>query len=218
MSTIQAVVFDLDGTLVDTSEFIIQAYEYAIGLHGYEVPSRARIAAQVGKKLEDAYATLLPGVRTDAIIADHALFQSGHVDLIKGFADSRQTIERLRAGGVKCAIWTSRRRYIDESLQVADLDNEIFDQIVSATDVVHGKPNPEGLFVTLKALGVAPEVTILVGDAAVDIEAGHRAGVAATVGIPHGFGTRAELEAAQADYIIDSLMEIPAILDTIEDK
>jgi phosphoglycolate phosphatase-like HAD superfamily hydrolase len=81
--------------------------------------------------------------------------------------------------------------------------------------VKRGKPHPEGLDRLLERLSVKPDQTIMVGDAAPDIQAGRAAGVAATIGVTHGFGTHEELQAAGADYLIDSLTALSEIVAAI---
>jgi phosphoglycolate phosphatase len=81
--------------------------------------------------------------------------------------------------------------------------------------VKRGKPHPEGLDRLLERLSVKPDQTIMVGDAAPDIQAGRAAGAAATIGVTHGFGTRTELQSASADYLLDSLAGLPELVAAI---
>lgn len=84
--------------------------------------------------------------------------------------------------------------------------------IVTCDDVKDTKPNPEGLLKVLKDLGVKPDEAIMVGDLDVDIIAGVKAGVA-PVGVAHGFGTPADLQAAGAVRVVDSLNELVAAVE-----
>lgn len=218
MSMIRAVVFDIDGTLIDTREFILPAYEYSLAKNGYAVPEREVIASLVGKRIQDIYAFLAPGCDVDTLVADHAVFQAEHAGSVHAFDHVNVMIDELKHRGLKIALWTGRAKYVVPTLQAAGIESAAFDCLVDGSMVQKSKPDPEGLLMALAAINEPPEAAIMIGDAGYDIEAGRRCGVAGTIGLTHGFGTRAELEAAQADHIIDSLMEIPAILDTIEDK
>jgi HAD superfamily hydrolase (TIGR01509 family) len=124
-------------------------------------------------------------------------------------------LDSLRAQGWKLAVLTGAGRHIGELLKHQGVDG-YFVSIVHSERITRSKPDPEGLVLALKECGVSPEHAVLVGDRHFDIEAGKNGGVAATVGITHGFGTRTELKAAGADYIIDSLAELPAVIQKIE--
>jgi HAD superfamily hydrolase (TIGR01509 family) len=210
---LQAVVFDLDGTLVDSSEFIFAAYEHVLARHNLPARTRVEIASQIGKKIEDCYAFLAPeaGANVQPLIEAHREFQSANLALIRPFARVNEVLDELRGSGLKTALLTSRVHALREALRAAGINPDEFDAIVDATMVKRGKPHPEGLEKVLKLLSMKPEQTIMVGDAAPDIQAGHAAGAAATVGVTHGFGTSRELEAAGADYLLDSLAELPQL-------
>lgn len=216
MATIRLVVFDVDGTIVDTREFIFQSYEYVARQNGYDTPSRKLIASRIGNRLAENMTFLFPDVDTEILLADHRMFQETNLELIGAHPEAATVIEQLKAQHKQVALWTSRRRNLIAVLKSAGLNPDIFDCIVDGDMVAVGKPSPEGLLLVLDSLRVSPERAIMIGDANVDIKAARQVGMAATVALTHGFGTRAELEEAGADYIIDSLMVLPEILDTIE--
>jgi len=102
---------------------------------------------------------------------------------------------------------------------VKDYDiDQYLDVLVSASDIAKHKPDPEGIDLALSRLKVRPEEAIMVGDMATDIQAAQAAKLAATVGITHGMGSKQSLDAAGADYIIDSLTDLSAVLAKIEQK
>ena len=215
MANIQAVVFDIDGTLLDTREFIFRAYEYAIAKHGYPVPNRSLIADQAGRRIEECYAVLVPDADVEALIADHIAFQNGHIDLTYAFDGAEQLVAELKAKGLKVVLWTSRRAHVVTALERCGFAQDSFDAIVDATMVDVGKPDPQGLFFGLGIVNVDPAHAVMVGDAPVDIDAGKRAGVAATIAVTHGFSTRDQLVAAGPDYIVDSLPELSPIVHVL---
>jgi len=215
MPKVQAVIFDIDGTLLDTREFISQAYEYVLKHHGMPTRTREEIRSQVGKKLEECYAFLAPNGNHEQMIYDHRNFQEANLTLVTAFDHVEEVLKALRTNSIKTALWTGRKGHVIASLEYGQLDPRAFDCIVDASMVKKGKPNPEGLLMVLEKLKVEPQHAVMVGDAGHDIEAGHRAKVAATVGITHGFGTLEELEAANADHILDSLEKLPEIIENI---
>jgi phosphoglycolate phosphatase-like HAD superfamily hydrolase len=209
---IEAVVFDVDGTLLDTREFISQAYEYVLHHHGMPSRTREEIATQIGRKIEDCYAFLAPGGNYAQMIEDHHNFQAANIALVTAFDHVELTLDAVRRRGLKTALWTGRKGNVIASLEHARVKPDVFDTIVDSSMHTKGKPDPEGLFLVLDRLAVRPENAVMVGDAGLDIEAGRRAKVAATIGITHGFGTKEELEAAGAHYIIDSIDRVSGII------
>lgn len=206
---IAAVVFDLDGTLLDTMEYIVHAFERVITEHGGE-PDREKIIAAIGPPLVDCYEELLP--THDAKRASdrhHALQQTDEfLELIDEYADVRKVVDGLHEVGVKVAIFTNRRREgVKTCFQKLKLDVE-FDAIITPDDIATGKPDPEGLFLIAKLLNISTSVMAMVGDMEVDIETGKRAKVAKTIGITHGFRSREHLREAGADSIVGSLQEV----------
>lgn len=217
MPRVEAVIFDVDGTLVDTSNWIMSAYEHALSHHKLPARSREEIASQVGKRLEDCYAFLAPGAEHEALIDVHRAFQTDNIGLIKPFEHCNDILEELHGLGKKLALFISRRRVLP-SLEQAGIDVKLFDEVIDAIMVERGKPDPEGIELILGKLGLAAGSAVMVSDAAVDIIAGKAANGASTIGITHGFGTRIELESAQADYILGSLDALPAKIAAVERK
>ena len=208
---VEAAVFDVDGMLLDTREFILQAYEHTLETHGYPVPDRAAISQHMGRSLETCYLALVPDGKIEVLCDTHHEFQAGKMDLILGYEGLHDMLDTLRNANIALGAFSSRGSNLIPSLQNAGIA-EYFGAIVHADDVVEHKPHPEGLLKILDTLAVSPTKAAMLGDAAVDIEAGKAAGVALTVGITHGFGTRETLERAQPDHIVNSLKEIPPLL------
>ncbi len=215
MQRVEAVIFDVDGTLVDTSEYISQAYEDTLARHGLPPRSRAEIASQVGKMLDACYAFLAPEGDIETLRMSHRTFQKENLHLVRPFEKCSEVLKEVSGNDRRLALFTSRINVLP-SLEITGIDTELFEVVVDASMVEHGKPDPEGIYMILGELGLKACQAVVVGDAGVDIEAGKRAEVAATIGLTHGFGTRAELEEVEADYILDSLADLPQTIATIE--
>ncbi len=207
-----AVIFDVDGTLLDSREYIFQAYEYTLSKHGFAVPDRLIIAEHIGKSLADCYAALAPNADFEKLHKTHHDFQTDRVKLITSYKDLESMLSSLKTMGLKLAIVSSRKGNLMPSLEQAGIAH-YFDAIVQGDDVTRGKPHPEGLLKALELLKAKPTQAVMIGDSMMDIEAGKAAGVALTIGLTHGFGTREALVSTQADYIIDELANIPTILE-----
>lgn len=207
------VVFDIDGTLLDTREYIIQGFEHTLRTHGLPPRPRAEIASHIGKRLDECYDCLAPGAPFTRLKAVHDAFQEENLALVCQFEAATETLATLREAGHKLALWTGRAHGVRETLDVAAVDTGLFELIVDPLAVPEGKPHPAGLQHIMTAVGAAPHDVVMVGDAAVDIIAGKRAGVGLTVGLTHGFGTRDDLERAGADHIVGTLSHVARAVD-----
>lgn len=211
--TLQAVIFDVDGMLLDTREFIFQAFEAVLAQHGHELPDRVVMARQIGRSLQDCYLAFAPNGDIQAMCLSHDAFQKNpeRIKLIAALPGVPEMLCALQDAGLRMGVFSSRKLSLMPSLVHAGI-SEFFEVSVQGDEVTHHKPHPEGLFKALAALEVKPERAAMVGDAAVDILAGKTADVALTIGITHGFGTRAELEASKPDFIVDTPAEITKII------
>jgi pyrophosphatase PpaX len=211
MSKIKAAVFDVDGMLLDSREYIYSAFEATLVKHGYPKPTRPQIAKTGGRSLADGYRAFAPEDDLPALMQSHRAFQENRRHLIKPYDGLHEMLKSLSDAGLLLAVLSSRYGNLVPSLKAASID-KYFDVIVHGEAVERHKPHPEGLIKALKELGVKPTESAMLGDTDVDILTGKAANVAITVGITHGFHTRKVLNKAKPDYIVDSLSEIPKIL------
>jgi HAD superfamily hydrolase (TIGR01549 family) len=213
MNKITAAVFDVDGMLLDTREFIFQAYESTLQKYGHDVPDRQTMSKQIGRSLQDCYVAFAPNGDITALCKDHDAFQNTpeKIGLITAYPGVHEMLQTLKDKGIKLAVFSSRKLTLVSSLQQAGIA-DFFEVIVQGDEVTHHKPHPEGLFKALAGLEVKPANAAMIGDAAVDILAGKAAKVAKTIGITHGFGTSEELEGAKPDHIVASAAEVTPLL------
>lgn len=213
---LRAVVFDLDGTLLDTLEHVARAFERVTAEYG-EPASREQIIAAIGPPLADCYRLLLPAHDASVAADKHHAFQQTDefMQLITEYAGLRDMLRALHDKGIRAAIFTNRwRRGVDLIFSKLDLARE-FDVIITPEDVRAGKPDPEGMHIIAGKLDLPESSLMMVGDLPVDIAVGKNAGVGYTVGITHGFGTRESLAAAGADYVIDSLAQFSELVERL---
>ena len=208
---LQAAIFDVDGTLLDTREFLMQAFEYTLATHGCEVPGRDVIAKHIGRALVECYAALAPGLPYEPLKDTHSDFQHGSLALVARYDGLVEMLEALRQGNVRLGVFSSRYGNLIPSLEQAGV-RDMFDVVVDGKQVSRHKPDPEGVLLALGHLSVPPDQAAMIGDAPVDIAAGKAAGVKLTIALTHGFGTRDDLEAARPDYIVNGLHELPTLL------
>jgi pyrophosphatase PpaX len=210
LSDIRAVLFDIDGTLLDTFEYIYGAFEHTFDVHGIVRLSREEISQLMGRTLEDVYATMAPGRDAVAFAETHRKFQEQNVDLAKLFPHTKMVLDALKQRGFKLATITTRsNRTSILSLEQNGIAG-YFDAVVSLEDVVRHKPDPEPLLKALHAIDLTPADAIMVGDTSADIMAGKNAGTK-TVAALYGFGGE-RLHDLQPDYAIADLKDLLAIV------
>jgi 2-phosphoglycolate phosphatase len=210
-----AVVFDVDGTLVNSLEGIHQAASRAAALFGYDVPYEAvRRAMNAGESLWDL--VLPEDKRGDrelsAILRQQTMRHWPEVlaTSVRVFPGLEDTLHRLRAAGIRMAICTGSRGESFLPLERAGL-MEYFDPIITANDVRRPKPHPDGLQICLERLGCKPEEAVYVGDSRHDIDAARAAGMRA-IGVLTGAADSAALSAAGADRLIAAHHRLAAVL------
>lgn len=207
------VVFDMDGTLVDSQAMIIAAMTRAFADHALPPPDPAAVRRVVGLSLIPAIAVLLPdrpqamhrGL-ADAYKAAFAGFRvSGdyQAPLYPGAADS---VRRLAETGYRLGIATGKsRRGARSTLDQHGLST--FFDIVKTADDAPSKPHPAMLQQAADALGIAPAATVLVGDTSYDMEMARAAG-AWPIGVAWGYHEAAQLEAAGAAEVVTTFDEL----------
>ena len=204
---LQAVIFDADGTILDTRELIFQAYEHVLSLHGYEMPEREKITGFGGLSAAQTYDHFAKDHDAKELTLIHRAFQNERLDLGVAYEGLHDLLAKLQAADLKIAICTSRGPNVLPLLESAGVKHYCA-SIVHFEMVTNAKPHPEGILKICDEISVSPSRVVMIGDSAEDIGAGKAAGTAFTIGITHGFGSRDVLEAAGADYIVDHLSEI----------
>lgn len=209
---IKAVVFDVDGTLLDTREFIAQAFEHTLRTFECAVPGRQALMDHVaGRTLKECYPALAPGHSYADLSDTHREFQLRSFHLIRAYEGLHEFLVALRAAGMRLGVCSSRAKTLKPSLQHVQA-LKYFDAVIDASEVVNHKPHPEGVLRVLELLSTDPGEAAMVGDTVVDIETGKNAGCALSIGVTHGFGTRGQLTRAGADFAGDSLDEVEQFL------
>lgn len=212
----QLVIFDFDGTLGDTCANIIKTMQDTFRTLSYPVAGEDAIRATIGLPLEESFRVLLPGQPEAAILecarVYREIFELNRKELVPGlFPHVVETLRTLQERGFVLSVATSRRsRSLTGFLHDMGIAGFISYQ-VCADMVEKAKPDPEAVLKTLRELGVAAADALVVGDMPVDILMGRGAGVK-TCGVTYGNGSRESLAAAGADWIIDDISELLALI------
>lgn len=189
---IRAVVFDLDGTLVDSMPLVLRAYAHALEPYLPEITAD-ELRRSMGGPPERIFERLLTDpTRIAGALERLVEFGATNWRLIQPFPGMIKLMDDLRGAGRRVGVWTGRERnstvQILRQSQIADK----IDVCVCGDDLGSHKPDPAGLADTLRRLSVEPPEALFVGDAEVDLLAGIALGVP-TLLISHGYAVTAEL-------------------------
>lgn len=205
-----AVLFDVDGTLLDTAEYIFQAYKYTIRFHLSRNVIREDVARVVGLPLRECYQLLTDLEKVDQLMQCHHEFQCRNLHLATAYPNTLLTLKTLAKNGIDIAAVTNR--YSDqlvETLKIGGVD-KFFKVIVTPTDVKKPKPDPEPVLKALEILKIKPESAIFIGDSPADIKAGKAAGVT-TIAALYGFHGEKLLE-SKPNFVVKDIKEIIPII------
>lgn len=207
---IKTILFDIDGTLLNTTELIYQAFEHSLKTNGHEVLSRKQMSSTIGKSLEDCYLDFAPDGDINLLSKTHDEFQLKNPHLAEVFPDTIRTLEKLKSLGFKMAGITNRWKSSGVlSIKYTGLDKYL-KFVLYRDDVKKLKPDPEPIFRALGMLDIKKDEAVMVGDSEIDVECGKNAGVK-TVGVTYGFGGE-HIRNFSPDFVIDNISELPEIL------
>lgn len=210
----RTVLFDLDGTLIDSEALILASYRHTMKVHLEEVPPDEAWLEGMGTPLivqlrdfardaEEARSMLRTYQAHNALM---------HRELLRRFPGAEEALARLRAGGVRLGIVTSKlRESALEGMRLCDLDPDWFETIVTADDPVAPKPDPAPVLRALSNLDEEPGGAVFVGDTVWDLRSGRAAGTATAAALWGPF-PRETLEAEAPDYLLE---EIDQVLDIV---
>jgi HAD superfamily hydrolase (TIGR01509 family) len=211
---IEAVLFDVDGTLVDSIPYLVECFQ-AAARETLECEIEAHeILPMVGLPLVDMFMQVreLPNIdlAERCIAAYRRIYLPSVIARSPLFPDSEQVVATLKSRGVRLGIVSGKTR--EGILRVLEPSGiaASFESIVGADHPGRPKPAADGALAAVAILGVAPDRTLVVGDSLLDVEMGSAAGMQ-TCGVTTGTTPRQEL-ASRADFVVDRLVEILGIV------
>jgi pyrophosphatase PpaX len=200
----RTVLFDLDGTLIDSVELILSSYRHTLVVHRGATPSDDVWLAGLGTPLVAQFRAFTDDdTELAAMVAtyrEHNL--ANHDAMVRPYPGVARAVRGLHASGVRLGIVTSKTRAgAERGLAHCGFDG-LFDVVVGADDVERHKPDPEPVRRALELLGEPVTAAVFVGDSPHDLAAGRAAGVA-TAAVGWGPFPRAILEPHAPDHWID---------------
>ena len=215
-----AVIFDLDGTLVDTPRAIVETFTAAFASMGVQARDASAIRATIGLPLERAFSKLLEvpledervahGVRQYQAFFKELILPRAGTLLFPGVADGLVT---LRGQGFFLAVATSKFYASADALLKAAGLREHFDMVVGADQVKHPKPHPEMGQLIMQTLGVSAERAVMVGDTTHDLLMARAAGMR-SVAVTYGVHSLQELKSSEPTWIADTFGDVLKCVQT----
>jgi len=208
-----AILFDLDGTLIDSIELILNSARYAFEKLGRESPPDEEWLAGVGIPLFTMFGRY---ARDDAdraaLIAAYREYQLEHHDrLVRCYDEVIDTVAALRSRGHEIAIVTSKSEYLAlRALALVGLARHM-DTIVGCDATTRHKPDPEPVRLALQRLGRNPDEAVFVGDSVHDLLAGNAAGVRTFAALWGAF-KRQDLEPGSPSAWLERISQLPPLL------
>jgi len=215
--SLKLIIFDLDGTLVETVQDITNALNYALMSHGIKKLTVKETTELVGEGITRLVEKVLPEGKEhlkDVMMKKFLEYYSEHlIENSKEYPHIRETLENLNH--FKKAVISNKREVLSKRL-LEELDlAKYFNLIVGSDTAGERKPSPVPVLYVISKLSVRPEESIVVGDSYYDIKAGKMAG-AKTVAVTYGYQPKELLK--EADYLIDDLRELVPLLQSIKEK
>jgi pyrophosphatase PpaX len=209
---IDTLLFDLDGTLIDTNELIVSSYLHTLDQYLPGKFKRQDVLPFMGPTLREVFEGI-DSQRADEMIRTYREYNiSNHDRLVTEFEGVYETIRSLSENGYKLAVVTTKLADTAKmGLKLTGLD-KYFPILIALDDVEKAKPDPEPIFKALDKLGSKPETAIMVGDNHHDVLAGKNAGTK-TAGVAWTLKGREHLAAYDPDYMLDQMPDLLSILE-----
>lgn len=212
---IRLVIYDLDGTLIDSTEAIVDTFNTLLRDEGLPIPAPGAIEALIGEPMPNILKKLLPPERQgdiqhfwDAYIPVYARISPQKTRILPGVTE---TLTDFQHRGLKQSVATQKKGAVaTRVLRELDLLKHM-DLVLGIDDVAHPKPAPDIIELTLKRIGVKPEEAVFIDDTVVGLEAGKNAGTH-IIGVTTGPHNEEKLATLKPDYIIHGMSELRRII------
>ncbi|MCD7936960.1 MAG: HAD family hydrolase [Tannerellaceae bacterium] len=210
------VIFDLDGTLLDTVADLAHSTNYALELCGFPVHPVSAYKQFVGNGINKLFERALPeGMKTEEnVLKIRSYFvpyyNEHNMEASAPYPGILSLLNTLREKGIQLAVASNKYQTATEALVNHYFSEFSFTAVLGQREGIPVKPDPSIVYEILQRAGVRKEDTLYVGDSGVDMQTAFRAGII-SAGVTWGFRPRADLEENQAVYIVDTTEEIAAL-------
>ncbi|WP_289037547.1 phosphonatase-like hydrolase [uncultured Zobellia sp.] len=223
MHNIELAVFDMAGTVVNENNVVYKTLQKAINKTGHELDLDFVLEHGAGKEKHQAIKDILNALNNPKEQASEPIFENFkkllddayHELNVTSFEGVEQMLTQLKSKKIKIALNTGYNRAVAELLlqKMNWKQGEQYDALVTANDVVEGRPHPAMIYKAMQLLKITNSNNVLkAGDSIIDIEEGKNAQCGVTVGVTTGAHTEDQLKSAQPTYVLSSLTELPNYL------
>lgn len=216
----QLIIFDLDGTLLDTLDDLSAAVNYAMGQRGFPQHTRDEYMKMVGHGARNLMSQALPAEHRDDetliddVLADFRAYYNTHIDLYtKPFPGITQLIECLHQQGIKLAVASNKFQEGTEHLIKEFFSDIPFVAVLGNRPNNPLKPDPEVVGEVLRKAGISKENAVMVGDSDTDMQTAANGGIR---GIAVNWGYRSMRDWAKQQKVFSKAQE-PTVVDTVEE-
>lgn len=210
----ETVLFDLDGTLLDTLDDLAASVNHALAAHGFAARTRSQVRAALGNGARRLIADSLPEgaqAETDAVLATFRTHYDLHCCERTGpYPGMRELLDRLRRSGRHTALVSNKPAEAAQALWRHFFSGTI-ELALGQSPALARKPAPDMPLAALRELGVTPEGAVFVGDSEVDFKTAEAARLPCIL-VTWGFRDRAQLEALQPLALVDTAAQLEALL------
>jgi phosphoglycolate phosphatase len=208
---ISAVIFDLDGTLIDSSEAIVECFQFALRQTGHSPSDPQLIRRNIGTSLERMFSLFTKGDTTQLVRLYRERYRQVFLEKTYLLPEVKETLDALSERGYRLGVATTKPRYFAEPILENLGIRRFFDAVAGGEEVGQLKPAPDLLQLALSRLVAPGDETLYVGDHPVDVEAARSAGLE-VICVATGFWTRDELEEQNPTAVISNLPELLPLL------
>ena len=213
-----AVVWDLDGTLVDSAKDIATSLNRLLGENELAALDDALIKNMIGEGVAvlirrgfEAHGITPDGKRLESLVERFLVIYSEVATAsTRLFPGAREALQSLSDAGLRQAICTNKPEAITRQVLAGLGIADCFDVVIGGDTLPRNKPDPLPLRTALEGLDVAPERSLMVGDSAIDVQTAHAAGVSVAF-VTFGYGPGPS-HPHKADYLIDDFADLPAVV------
>ncbi|MBD3404464.1 HAD-IA family hydrolase [candidate division GN15 bacterium] len=207
----RCVIFDLDGTLIDSSDGVVEATNYALAAFGLPTRTAGEIKPYIGYPLERMFADFTDNEYEPLRLKFQEKAEETVAASTRPLPYVDDILGALRADHYRLAIATTKIRvHIDKILAKCNW-TDFFEATVGGDEVASVKPAPDAFELALERLGADPAATIVVGDTINDVIGAQAAGLP-VVAVRSPFGHDGELDSSGATYLIDSMADLPGVI------